>query len=358
MNTGKRGKCTAIRDLDIKTPFSPGAESLVAIPTLDLTSFWAIALPEKRLLARFFFFNVSQHRKIKGPTLANPSRGFRSQTLVASELSRGAPRGSRDQPPGENGGVAYFRTRTARRQPHETANKSASVSERNIRNERTSEQASALVESERRLSRSCPSTSACAALHADVALSSVSSPRPLPAPLDLTVYRRAYKPLVPLRPVAPPPAPHYRLRHPVYMCTLSRSHDSLARSSPSLAPRRFCPRTPAFGVGPRDTIDTAWSKRTTQPYHHPATPRFRFGRPGEGAPFARSLGMRVHICTRMYVFSRLPPSVFLSFSLTSFRDTVPRDTADPTRHGSRRGPTLSTLGLALFRPGKRLATNV
>lgn len=162
-----------------------------------------------------------------------------------------------------------------------------------------------------------------------------------PFPPSRLYYRRAQPPSrrSATRSTLPPPPPC------VYTCTLSRSHDSLSRSSPSLASSNpVPPRVPSW---PRDTIDTAWSKRATQPYHHPATPRFRFDRPGEGAPLPH----------RKHVFSRLPLSIFPSFSLSYFvswhgpscRDTAAA-TADPTRHGSRRGPTLSTIHLALFHP--------
>lgn len=72
----------------------------------------------------------------------------------------------------------------------------------------------------------------------------------------------------------------------------------------------------------------------------------------------------MYVCMYICIYFRASPSplsLSFVFSLIPFRDTDPglRDTtaatANPTRHGSRRGLMLSTLELALFRRTRKEA---
>jgi len=178
--------------------------------------------------------------------------------------------------------------------------------------ERASERArSALVESERRLNRLLP-------VHFCLCRPARRRSSPLPPPLPLlspasprlhdsrytTVSTIARNPPPPrrssVRSTLPPP------RHPVYLLSLSRLSRALlllSRRRPSLLSSP--PPFHAFEVGSAILSILRGVKRATQPYHHPAAPRFRFGRPGEGAPFARSLSVFMHVCMYVCMYVRV-----------------------------------------------------
>lgn len=156
----------------------------------------------------------------------------------------------RERTLGKNGGVAYFRTRSVR---HRMKRRTSECE----RNERTSERV--FVESERRLNRSCPSTSAPPRT-ADIA----PSPVPLPAP-DLTYPPRVIPLLYPLH-IAASATPYTHLFRSYSRLSLSCSRPPRSPSSKArLHDYRYCvessaQRSHTIILRPRDFVSASRAK--------------------------------------------------------------------------------------------------